>query len=191
MRFAFKCSFIARGGLVRSALARFAAPLALGVLAACSGDDVVVIEHYRAPCTGVARTLCLLVQGEQEVQPAFHYEGIEGFTFRDGVRQRIRVRKLPVQDPPQDGSSERWVLTEVLSMDPVDPDQEFLLRLEPGDLSGESETGYFVLNEQALRFKDEATRARILARNAGSTPFEISFQHDPTQADRWVALTLD
>ncbi|QRN94398.1 DUF4377 domain-containing protein [Archangium violaceum] len=175
----FKCS-----------LARFAAPLVLGVLAACSGDEVVVIEHYRAPCTGVGRTLCLLVQGELEIPPARHFGGIEGFTFRDGIRQRIRVRKLPVQDPPQDGSSERWVLAELLSTEPVDADQEFLLRLEPGDLRGDSSTGYFVVNDQALRFKDEATRDRILARNAGSTSFEVSFQHDPTQADRWVALAL-
>jgi hypothetical protein len=189
MMSAFKCSFIARVGPVGVALARLAAPLALSVLAACSRDDVVFVEPYRAPCTGEGRTLCLLVQqGDLENPPGFYYGEIEGFTFRSGFRQEIRVRKLPVENPPQDGSSERWVLTEVLSVLPENPNQNFILRFEPGDLSGDPSTGYFVLNEQAIRFKDEATRDQILARNAGSTSFELDLQYDPTQADRWLAL---
>jgi hypothetical protein len=157
------------------------------VIAGCGRTEQWVIEHHGAPCTGVGRFMCLLVQMESDGPFQFHHGAIEGFTYRDGHRQTIQVSRHAVLNPPQDGSSERLVLQKLVKSEPVDSEARFTLTLEPGDLSGDSSSGFLLLG-QAIRFADDVARTASLARNAGSTDFRVEFQHDPTQEDRWVAL---
>ena len=59
----------------------------------------------RVPCTGEARTRCLLVRVLPDTTWRFFYDAIVGFTFEEGYRWRIEVERRAVPNPPADGSS--------------------------------------------------------------------------------------
>lgn len=79
---------------------------------------ILQVAGQRVPCTGVAPMLCLQVRSTPGAAWEAHYFEIEGFNWQVGVEYVIRVRELPVPNPPADGSSVRWVLEEVLERFP-------------------------------------------------------------------------
>ena len=81
-------------------------------------ERIVMVAGQRAPCTGVAPTLCLQVRTQPGAAWQLHYGEIEGFDWQVGVEYVIRVREVAVPNPPADGSSLRWVLEEVLERSP-------------------------------------------------------------------------
>lgn len=81
-------------------------------------ERIVQVAGQRAPCTGVAPTLCLQVRTQPGAAWQLHYGEIEGFDWQVGVEYVIRVREYAVENPPADGSSLRWVLEEVLERSP-------------------------------------------------------------------------
>ena len=81
-------------------------------------ERIVQVAGQRSPCTGVAPMLCLQVRTQPGAPWQLHYGDIEGFDWQSGVEYVIRVRELPVANPPADGSSLRWVLEEILERDP-------------------------------------------------------------------------
>jgi heat shock protein HslJ len=81
-------------------------------------ERIVMVAGQRAPCTGVAPTLCLQVRTQPGAAWQLHYGEIEGFDWQVGVEYVIRVREYAVENPPADGSSLRWVLEEVLERSP-------------------------------------------------------------------------
>ncbi len=84
------------------------------------GREIIVnVAGQRAPCTGVAPTLCLQVRTQPGAAWTLHYGEIEGFDWQSGTEYVIRVREIPVANPPADASSRRWVLQEVLETGPA------------------------------------------------------------------------
>lgn len=84
------------------------------------GRELILnVAGQRAPCTGVAPTLCLQVRTQPGAAWELHYGEIEGFKWQSGTEYVIRVRELPVANPPADASSLRWVLQEVLDSGPA------------------------------------------------------------------------
>ena len=81
-------------------------------------ERIVMVAGQRAPCTGVAPTLCLQVRTQPGAAWQLHYGEIEGFDWQVGVEYVIRVREVAVPNPPADGSRVRWVLEEVLERSP-------------------------------------------------------------------------
>ena len=81
-------------------------------------ERIVQVAGQRAPCTGVARGLCLQVRTQPGAAWQAHHGQIEGFDWQVGVEYVIRVRELPVPGPAADGSSTRWVLAEILERSP-------------------------------------------------------------------------
>lgn len=81
-------------------------------------ERILQVAGQRVPCTGVAPMLCLQVRSTPGADWQAHYGEIEGFDWQVGVEYVIRVRELPVANPPADGSSLRWVLEEVLERSP-------------------------------------------------------------------------
>lgn len=81
-------------------------------------ERIVMVAGQRAPCTGVAPTLCLQVRTQPGAAWQLHHGEIEGFDWQVGVEYVIRVREVAVANPPADGSSLRWVLEEVLERSP-------------------------------------------------------------------------
>ncbi|PZO05635.1 MAG: hypothetical protein DCF27_13680 [Lysobacteraceae bacterium] len=82
-------------------------------------EIIVNVAGQRAPCTGVAPTLCLQVRTQPGAAWTLHYGDIEGFNWQSGTEYVIRVREVPVANPPADASSRRWVLQEVLESGPA------------------------------------------------------------------------
>lgn len=80
---------------------------------------ILNVAGQRAPCTGVAPTLCLQVRTQPGAAWELHHGEIEGFTWQSGTEYVIRVRETPAANPPADGSSVRWVLEEVLESGPA------------------------------------------------------------------------
>ena len=84
------------------------------------GQDIIVnVAGQRAPCTGVAPTLCLQVRTQPGAAWTLHYGDIEGFNWQSGTEYVIRVREVDVANPPADAPSRRWVLEEVLETGPA------------------------------------------------------------------------
>lgn len=75
-----------------------------------------VIAATRVPCTGVDSQLCLQIS-EDGGPVEWFYGGIEGFTFHWGRETRLRYSVYEVVDPPEDASSRRYVLDEVIDVD--------------------------------------------------------------------------
>lgn len=80
---------------------------------------IVNVAGQRAPCEGVAPMLCLQVRMQPGAAWQLHYFDIEGFNWQSGTEYVIRVRELPVANPPADAPSLRWVLEEVLESGPA------------------------------------------------------------------------
>ena len=84
------------------------------------GRELIVnVAGQRAPCEGVAPMLCLQVRMQPGAAWQLHYFDIEGFNWQSGTEYVIRVRELPVANPPADAPSLRWVLEEVLESAPA------------------------------------------------------------------------
>lgn len=84
------------------------------------GRELIVnVAGQRAPCEGVAPMLCLQVRTQPGAAWQLHYFDIEGFDWQSGTEYVIRVREIPVADPPADAPSVRWVLVEVLESGPA------------------------------------------------------------------------
>ncbi|GAA0726575.1 hypothetical protein GCM10009430_33690 [Aquimarina litoralis] len=73
----------------------------------------------------------LIQEGDQIGQEEFlsSYEGIQGFQYELGFIHDLLVKKTQISDPPQDGSSIKIELIEVLSKQPVLLDTEFRIQL--------------------------------------------------------------
>ncbi|MCE9576634.1 MAG: DUF4377 domain-containing protein [Deltaproteobacteria bacterium] len=111
--------------------------LAPALLAGCPAADVRVatVEPLLAPCARwFAWGLCL-VATEEGGQPELLDEGIDGFQFRWGVKTTLRYRVDTIDDPPQDGSSIRRVLVDVIDIDEdaVGPSFDLVLPVPDGD----------------------------------------------------------
>ena len=60
-------------------------------------------------CVGVAPRMCLVVDGE------LFYDRIEAFEYEPGFSYELRIREIPIQNPPADASSIRYELIEEIS----------------------------------------------------------------------------
>lgn len=87
------------------------------LIAACDSDSTrpetgdMEVMPYLQPCTGVGPMSCMTVKDAAvDTTAGLFYNGIEGFKFQWDRRCLISVEKIPVKDPPADGSSIRYVL---------------------------------------------------------------------------------
>lgn len=92
----------------------------LTVLTSCKKDDPVSdvitmqVADHRQDCMGVAPQKCLLVKTEGDADWTLFYDGIEGFTYEEGYTYRLLIKRVPVANPPADGSSIRYTLVQML-----------------------------------------------------------------------------
>ena len=69
----------------------------------------------RTECMTIIPTTCLQVRFSPEGSWENFSDPIEGFEFELGFLYELRVRRIPIADPPADGSSFRWILLELVS----------------------------------------------------------------------------
>jgi len=102
-------------------LLHLAAAAGVGILTltgCTSGDDVVRmwIEPDVVECDiGSGPWICLQVSYTEDGPPELFYDGIDGFTFQEGTSYVIDVKVTEVENPPQDASSVKYTLVEVIS----------------------------------------------------------------------------
>lgn len=179
------------------ALAPLSAAIALlplvAALTACGGDtepseieevvETLLVDHYRVPCEGEGRQLCLRIRPETGDKWLLEYEAIEGFEYHWGSNQLIRVREVEVVDPPADGSSTRLELVEILSELPVSRGNRFELEIEPGDLVDATEADapgldFTLVGERGVVCAGEIVCIVLRGRAAKGLPATVIFGHE-------------
>lgn len=100
--------------------------LFLALLSGCStnvkdADETLMrINSYTVDCVGEMEGKCLLVQegdliGTEDWEYFYYEDSIIGFDYEPGYIYNIVVRKTTIPDPPQDSSSIRYELVQILS----------------------------------------------------------------------------
>jgi Domain of unknown function (DUF4377) len=123
--------------------------LSLSILAstACAADgseeEVMLVDHYKQPCMGMAPQLCLRVAQNGSEDLNNFYDSIAGFDYEWGHRYELQVQITEIDNPPADGSSRRYTLLEVISDEVVD--DHFTLRLSSEHVVVESQSEKFSL----------------------------------------------
>lgn len=90
------------------------------LLASCAGADTtstmvtMLVAPELADCVGEGPQKCMKIKYDQDEDWRFFYSQIEGFDYEEGYRYTLLVDKLEVKDPPQGGSSLRYVLVEIV-----------------------------------------------------------------------------
>lgn len=76
----------------------------------------LTVMEARVRCMGIFGQVesCLSVRWQGKTETEAFYDSIEGFTFVEGQRQRIRVERFTIKNPPADGSSYQYRLLAVL-----------------------------------------------------------------------------
>lgn len=75
------------------------------------------VNSYKVNCEGVGDMNCLLVQKAEITEPGKwinFYSKIEGFEYEPGYIYKLKVREVPVENPPADASSIKYELVKVL-----------------------------------------------------------------------------
>lgn len=94
-------------------------------LTACNKeDDYSVREWTVASQLGISHGYLalqpvLLVKANDDTSWRALYEAIEGFDFQPGYEYRLRIKARQLSDPPQDASSIRYSLLELISKTPA------------------------------------------------------------------------
>jgi hypothetical protein len=105
-------------------------------LLGCGSESITMeVNHFRAPCTGLDRQLCMQTREQGEADFGYFYDGIAGFNHRWGHTYTLEVEVTEVDDPPEDGSSLQYTLKSVVSDAPVAASTTFAMALEIMDLS--------------------------------------------------------
>lgn len=78
------------------------------------------VNSYTIECVGEMEGICMLVQegdkiGTEDWEYFYYIDSIEGFTYEPGFIYDLLVKKIPVDDPPMDGSSIKYELVKIIS----------------------------------------------------------------------------
>jgi hypothetical protein len=130
----------------------------IGVIFSCSTDDgnkfktiAMRINHYQNTGISVGPVLTLLVQEGDAIGTnnwAKFYTNIEGFNYVPGKIYNLSVMVEQINNPSADGSSLKYTLVEVKSIQEVDNETLFDIDLK---INGENfittNSGYELLNQ--------------------------------------------
>lgn len=128
---------------------KFVSVVILGWLVgtACGSSDskqgIMLVDHYRVPCVGENLRLCLRASELDGSDYWYFYDYIEGFDYQWGHRYALSVEVTEIENPPQDASSARYELIEIISDEVID--ERFEITLTPGFANGDAATGTFSL----------------------------------------------
>ena len=80
-----------------------------------SGVTEIFIDHYKSECFGFALSLCMRSKLNIDDDWKFFYNSIEGFEYEWGYTYKLKVDVENIENPPEDSSSLKYTLIEVLS----------------------------------------------------------------------------
>ena len=79
------------------------------------GEREIYINHYKSECQGLELASCLLSKSTVKDNWSLFYEPIEGFDYEWGYVYKLRVNISNIEIPPEDASSTKYTLVEILS----------------------------------------------------------------------------
>ena len=123
------------------------------------------IDHFRGVGTGMFPKLVYRIQeGDKIGSENWNnlYSEINGFTYEKGFVYDLKIKKMNIQDPPQDASSIKYELQEMISKTAVAADTQFSIDLkwvfDDGNnllfVNRNSETGYTILDQLTIDCSD-------------------------------------
>ena len=156
--FAVLCTCLLNDKPEKNMKKQMAILMVMGVLFSCSDDDNVRpqtidmrINHYQNTGIAVGPVLTLLVQDGDNIGTdnwTNFYSNIEGFNYVPGRIYNLSVLVEPINNPPADGSSLKYILQEVKSTQEVDSETLFDIDLK---INGQSfittTSGYGLLGQ--------------------------------------------
>lgn len=113
------------------------------------------INHYQDVAIGLSPQLVYLVQEGEHIGTDnwnYFYNHIEGFSYESGYIYNLSVKKIPIENPPADGSSMQYELQEIISKEKVSNDTSFEVTLIPEGgnrsayVTGNEDTGFELLD---------------------------------------------
>ena len=91
------------------------------------------IDHFQQPAISLDVLLVFRVQEEEKIGTdnwTNFYNTIEGFSYELGNTYLLQVEKETIKNPPQDASSVKYVLKEVIEKQPTNTSQQFQVKLK-------------------------------------------------------------
>ena len=100
-------------------------------------EDIELIEmrinHHKQTAVGLGPQMVYLVQEADEIGGEnwkYLYDEIEGFEYEAGYVYDLKVRKIKIQNPPQDASNLKYILQRVVSKEKISEDENFDIKLK-------------------------------------------------------------
>jgi hypothetical protein len=90
-------------------------------------EDISVLS-YKNSCIGMVQYLCPVSKNENTGELVNIHTWIENFDFIWGHNYQLRVKITQLDNPPADGSSEKWQVTEVISDVEDNVGQQYLIK---------------------------------------------------------------
>lgn len=90
--------------------------LCLALFFSCSNDNekTIYVADAMINCTGVATQKCLQIKENEKDNWSNFYGRIKGFDYETGYSYKLKIEVSKIENPPADGSSEKYILIEVL-----------------------------------------------------------------------------
>ncbi len=79
------------------------------------GNREIFIDHYKSECFGLALSLCMRSRVNSDDDWSLFYESIDGFDYEWGYVYKLRVNISNIENPPEDASSVKYTLVDMLS----------------------------------------------------------------------------
>ena len=114
------------------------------------------LNHYKSECDSFELALCLQSRLNENDDWSFYYDHIEGFDYEWGFTYKIKVKVKNIENPPEDSSSIKYTLLEVIEKTKETTVSLFDISVSraTGLLVKESENTYNIYNEKNVECID-------------------------------------
>ncbi len=138
--------------------------LSLFINAGCGADaekprsSDLYLNHYKSECGSFELALCVQSKVNVSDDWSFFYDNIEGFEYEWGFTYKIKVIIEDIENPPQDSSSVKYTLLEVIEKikEPTTSLFDISVSRATGLLVKESENIYKIYNDKEIECLDSS-----------------------------------
>ncbi|WP_439130145.1 DUF4377 domain-containing protein [Polaribacter sp.] len=78
-------------------------------------EKTLIVASQKADCVGVAPQKCFLVKENDAQNWTYFYDSIINFEYEEGFEYELVVRESEIKNPPQDASSIKTTLVQIIS----------------------------------------------------------------------------
>jgi hypothetical protein len=82
-------------------------------------EIVLFVGPQLVDCVGMGPQTCYLTRESPDEEWTYFYDPIQGFEYETGFEYQLRLKVVPLLDPPADGSAFEYELLEVIQKTPA------------------------------------------------------------------------